>query len=295
MVQQATILEFGAGNVGADRHLQGEQKQQFEQGLAACTHEIPSGPLAIDCMDDRKTLRLADGTVDLAVLRARAAGQLAGGRTLATLKAALAADAAFLKDVKTMQQGYELIDGMFKQFVDANGQPLFLSGAHIGCGASGSVEKSVAEPVEHETLVDTFVNLGAGRDAVAPALGVLAQNKFRRLESGLYGTWDPAWHVAFEQNHHPEGLAELEVADDDVHGHYAAGVYAVKDGAYFAKNAFIEDTGLYAFGLTFGVADRIADLFGGNAQERTLMKLAFKEDAFNVTNHIVAAGMEVYA
>lgn len=289
-VQRAAALPFGVGLVGADRHLEGDARGRYVQALARHQHPIPRGLwLPGDCMDERSILSLADGTKDPAVLAARKAGSLAGGTTLATMKAAIAADAAFLRDAKTSKQAYE----MTYDELTARGIP---EAAHEGCGASTYVLKSVANRLELPVLGQTFAAIGANVDAVRGPLSALDTNKERRLQAGFFGDWSPSWHADFVSSRQPGNFSYLKTDDTPTHGHNASGVLLVADGSYFAKNDFIEDTGgLEAFTLTFGFADQIADALGGSDYERELMKLAYRDDAFNVANHIVAPGLEVFA
>ncbi len=93
----------------------------------------------------------------------------------------------------------------------------------------------------------------------------------------------------------PKTFSYVRTADDEVHGHHASGLLIVPDNAYFSKNQFISDTRYQSFALTFGVADRIAQSIGMDKAERFAISLAFKDDALNVANHIVAKDLEVYA
>ncbi len=287
-VQQIAALQFGAGLVGADRHLEGAEKQNYLRGLTKHQHEIPSGLwLPGDCMDDRDIIALADGTTDPLILKARRATQYAGGVTLATMKAGIAANAAFLRDAKTSKQAYEITHDLLEGFG-------IQEAAHEGCGASKFVQESVANRLPIEKLVQTFGALGVQSEAIRQPLFDLDRNKFRQLEAGFYEDWDPKWHADFVSSKHPENFSYLKTAEDDVYGHYASGLLLIKDGHYFSKNAFSEETKKYAFALTLGEADKIANLIGA-PEERALLRLAFRDDSFNVANHIVAEGLEVIA
>ncbi len=288
-VNQVTSLPFGLGLVGADRHLEGAEKSAYLEALGRHQHEAPTDLwLPVDCMDERPTIALADGTKDPDVLLKRRAFQLAGGTVLATTKAAVAADAAYLRDAKNITDAYTKT---YKLLTDL-GIP---DAAHAGCGASKLVELSVAQPVSQDVLIKTFGGLGVTAETVRGPLGAIQTNKQRKLEAGFYGGWNPEWHADFVTEHQPENFSYLQTADDEVGGHHASGLLLVKTGRYFAKNAFAAETGRQSFALTLDVADKIAALIGTNNQERALIALAFKDDSFNVANHIVAPGLEVSA
>ena len=288
-VTSLTKLRFGAGNVGTGHHLEGERQERLLEALGRFTYRAPSGVwLPIDCMDDRPLTGLGDGTKDPEVLAARQAFQLPGGGVLAATKALVAADATILRGEKSMKSAFRKMYGVFKEL----GIP---DGAHAGCGASIHCEGSIAHPIDAEMLTDTFVSLGAERAEISPQLADLKINKTQRLQAGFYADWDPEWHRAYTLEQDPANFAYLQEKLDDVHGHYGAGAYLVPKGSYFAKNHFVAETGEMRFALTFGAADALARIFSGTEQERQRISLAFRDDAFNVTNRIVAVGLEIDA
>lgn len=288
-VAEVTQLPFGVGNVGADRHLDGADKEAYVGALGRHQHEAPSNLwLPFDCMDERPTISLADGTTDPEALVRRKAFQLAGGTVLAFTKAGVAANAAFLRDAKSMEEAYQTTYDLLSKL----GVP---DAAHAGCGASTHMQNSVMKPIGSERLLTAFEGLGAKRDEIAPALDRLAANKQRRVSEGFYDTWTPAWHAQFVTERNPENFSNLQIEEDDVHGHYASGVLLVQGDRYFAKNAFVAETGRMAFALTFDPADRVAHMLGATDEERALISLAIRDDSLNVTNHIVAEGLEVFA
>jgi hypothetical protein len=289
-VGQIAALPFGLGLVGRDRHLEGVARQRYVEALGRHQHQIPKGLLiTADCMDERFILRFANGLDDPNKIAARVAGSLPGGLVLATMKAGVAANAAFLRDAKTSKAAYETTFNMLQGFG-------YQDAAHADCGASKHVQNSVASRLDLPTLGQTFVAVGAKLDVIDKPLRDLERTKYTRLESGFYGDWDQIWHEEYVSSRVPENFAHLRTDHTPTHGHNASGLLLAEEGFYFAKNAFIEDTeGLEAFSLTFGLADQVVDRIGGSEQEKTLMKLAYRDDAFNVANQIVAGGLEVFA
>lgn len=288
-VADVTTLPFGIGAVGADRHLQGAQKAEYLAALGRNQHEVPTGLwLPFDCMDERETIALADGTTDPAALRERRTFQLAGGTVLAFTKAAVAADAAYLRDATDIRDAYEKTYDVLWGL----GIP---DAAHDGCGASKFVQKSVTELIDEALELETFRKMGADEQQVRMPLERLHVNKQRRAGSGFYDSWTPEWHANFVTDRHPENYSTLRTADDAVHGHYASSLLVVSGSRYFAKNAFIAETGQQAFALTLDKADEVADMLGTSSEERAMIKLGLRDDSFNVANHIVAPGLEVVA
>jgi hypothetical protein len=288
-IAQAGSLSFGVGRVGADRHLESDDKQRYAAELADCTLPAPTEtPLWADCMDERPTVRLHDGTNDFAVLAARWAFQLPGGTVLAATKAAVAADAAYLRAATTMQEAYEVTYRLLIQlgFADAG---------HAGCGASKLVRQSAANRLPDVMIIDTLAALGADAEQVRSQIERLDRNVQLRLQAGFYDGWSSEWHVGFLQSHDPQRFAYLQEADDAVRGHYASGLYIVPKGSVFAKDQFVRQSGRQAFALTFDFADQIANVLGGSDAEKALIALAFRDDALNVANQIVAVGLEVFA
>ncbi len=157
-INEITRLPFGRGLVGADRHLIVEDKVRFQVGIAQNIHEISNNDITeIDCMDERETVALADGENDPKMLAERKTGHLPGGSTLATLKAGIAADATFLRGIKTMQEGYELTKSLLASLG-------IRDAAHEGCGASMKVVNSVAERLDMDMTIKSFSGLGINDD-----------------------------------------------------------------------------------------------------------------------------------
>ncbi len=242
-----------------------------------------------DCMDDRRTLHLADGTSDSHVLRERIVPQWAGGLVLATTKAAVAANAAFLRDAKSMQQAYETTFQLLEELG-------FMDGGHEVCGASAKVVESVAQPVPENILLPTIDTILTINESRHKSFNDIQQNKMRRLANGFYSSWDPAWHQDFLSQKVPQNFSYLETANDAVHGHYAQGVVLVSEqGQGFAKNAFIEDTGNLAFAATPSITKDVSIVISSSAEERQRIQVAFIDDLINVSDKLVAPGMPVFS
>lgn len=281
-------LPFGKGKVGLDQHVPDNEKQEFSRELEGSVLELTKDIVVVDCMDGRRTVRLADGTTDESFISSRQAGQLAGGAALATTKAAVAANAAYLRGTKTMEEAYALTYDLLQEIGVQDA-------AHGGCGASKLVHASVAERLPVDDVSGTLAALGAPQELTMPVLQALDTNKDKRLYAGFYDSWTPEFHAEYVIGRSKQNFSYLEEAPDEVRGHLEAGVLLVPNGYYFAKNAFIARAGRQMFGLTFGVADRIANSLGESDEERFAMQIAFRDDTFNVANHIVGTGLDVYS
>lgn len=289
-VTQIATLPFGEGLVGASEHLTGQERDRFLVGMMVNQHQIHHGAkLPIDCMDERFLIGLADGTKDPGELMSRVAAQLPGGAVLAIVKAGIAADAAFLRDAKTFEQAYGIVEHEVlpnTRYVDA---------AHEDCGAAKHVRRSVAQRLPILTVARVFGGLAADDKAMVDPLTELDRKKQERLDQGFYDDFTQAWHERHVREGSPRNFSYYRTDHSPTHGHNASGLLLVRPGYYLAKNALSQEVGRDAFALTFSAADEIADMVGGSAHEKDLLKIAFRDDAFNVANHIVAQGLEVFA
>jgi hypothetical protein len=289
-VAKVTELSFARGKVGLDERLAGPAAEaEFAQGLAAHTAEITK-PNTADCGDDRETIRLADGTADPGLLRVRIVPQLFGGLGLATTKALTAANAAFIKDAKTFWEAYEKVSNTLVDMGEEDG-------GHENCGASLSVESSVANPIEAPTLLSAANGLIPPNERTERLLTANAAHKQDLLQAGFYSDWDSQKHADYLSARFPQNFSYLAV--DPEHragGHHGAGVYVIdRPNVGFAKNGMIQDTGQEAFCVTLPKMRQIANMLGGSDEERQAILLGFADDTLHVGGGIVVEGMPVFA
>lgn len=289
-VTKIAELSFARGAVGRDERIQDTlDENRFAEELASHTAEITKHNTA-DCGDDRRTLRLADGTEDPTLLRARVVWQLFGGLGLASTKAAVVADAAFLRDAKNIWDAYEMTSALLMSLGEEDG-------GHENCGASMSVEASVANPIEAPVLLATVSGLVAPTPRTETLLSANSRHKRELLESGFYSAWDADKHADYLSTRFPGNFSYLAV-DNDHHagGHHGRGLYVVgSPNVGFAKNGMIEDTGQEAFCLTPQKMRQIANLLGGSDEEREAITLGFLDDSLHVGAGIVAEGTPVFS
>ena len=290
-VRKMAEISFGRGMVGRRYPLEDAQAEaDFAAGLARHTREITK-PNTADCPEDRKILRLADGTADPGLLRARIVPQLFGGQGLAATKAVTAAGAAIVRDAKTMWQAYEKVSTTLAEMGEEDG-------GHNDCGASKSVESSVAQRIDPAELVPAIFLFTAPKDGSESLIRRNTVHKRELLMSGFYGDWDPKKHEDYLASRFPGNFSYLDIDHDDKEtaGHNASGLYVItEENAGFAKNAFIEDTGRWSFGLTPPKMRQIAHMLGGSAEERERILLAFIDDSLHVSSGIVTEGFPVFS
>jgi hypothetical protein len=288
-VTKLTELSFARGKVGRDERLtDATAEAEFARELGVHTTELTKRNTA-DCGDDRQTIRLGDGTIDPVLLRARVTWQLFGGPGLAATKALLAADAALVKDTKTMWEAYELVSTTLAELGEEDG-------GHEACGASMSVESSVANPIELPTLLVATKAMITPNERTDKLIIANTNHKKDLLLDGRYSDWDPQKQVDYLLSRHPQNFSYLAV-DESHHagGHHGAGVYAItRPNVGFAKNAMIEDTGQEAFCVTVPKMRQIAHLLGGSAEEREAIFLGFIDDTLHVGGGIVMEGTPVF-
>lgn len=281
-------LPYGRGNIG-ERFENDAQKEAFHQVLA---EEIR--PLTItntaDCGDGREILRMADGTEGPA-LENRVTFQLFGGIGLAVTKAAVAADMSFVKDAKTFKAAYEkTVMGVLV--------PLgYADAAHEGCGASKSVEVSVAKGL---TVVEAVIMpnlLLPGNFNMTRQMQTIYETKDRKLGDGFYGDWDSEWHEDFVRQRFPENFATLRTMDNPTNGHHEVEAEAIlKQGYGLAKNALIRRTeGGQVFAVTPPLVHLLAKQVSVSEQERERFTIAAFDDMGQVSNQLILRGMGVNA
>jgi hypothetical protein len=294
-VRFITGLPFGNGTIGADALTESDvERQRFATSLQQ--HTVPLTKLnTADCVDDRQTIAMGDGTSDPEMLENRVVSQLPGGLVLHVTKAAVGANLAAVRDAKNFQAAYE---SMYEILTGLG----YEDGGHQKCGASTKVEASVADVVDSQLLLRTLPVLTNVDDLTAGYIEANHVTKQRRLEDGFYGLWTPGWHEAFLADKVPQNFSILaDDPEDQVnHGHHGRGAYAIAaDNAGFAKNRFIRVTGQEAFATTIAAADRLtSDIItkiGGSQAERARLRLEFGIDTPQVLNQLVVKDFPVYA
>lgn len=290
-VAHAANLAIGkhdAGRIPAF-HDTDEERAQFAENLAAHTRQLTIAN-TMDCMDDRPTTELGDGTTDPNVLRERVVPQWAGGLTLATTKALVAADAAALRDAKNFMNAYLLTNGMLMKYG-------YVNGGHAGCGAAGKAEESFGLPVSKDIAIPTLpavININDEFD-VDKNFNDMFDRKRRLADSGFFSGWSGDWHENYLMDTVPANFSTLKTADDAVHGHWAKGVYVIKEpGVGFAKNAFYETTDEMSFALTSSTVQKISEQLGVSKEEQARIALGFGTDALDVSDKLLDEGAEAF-
>jgi len=292
LMSQVTYLgPLRIGSEGEGRIYSGLETETdrkiFSNGLAENTKQL-THIHTMDCMDDRPTIALADGTSDPDRLKARIAPQWAGGLVLASTKALVAANAVMVRGAKNFREAYQIVEGVFADLG-------FEDGGHEKCGASLLVEESVAKPVDLEIAIPTTEAIIGVNESRSASFDRVSTNKARKLEEGFYSDWTASWHEDFLSQKYPQNFSTLRTAKDAVKGHYADGFYVVGKDHGFAKNAFYDATGKMSFAVTPAVVLEFADRLGGTKQERSDIAVAFVTDLLDVSDKLVAPGLPGFA
>lgn len=292
-VQEVGRIVTGRGAIGASHALRSpEEAAEFQSQLSSHTERLTAVNTA-DCGDERLTIGLANGVTDKTELRARIVPQLFGGLVLPVTKSLVAANAAVIRDAKNMRDAYLTVDELLSQLD-------YEDGGHAGCGASGTVESSVAHDLPDDRYESSLSLLSGGlrHDTDLPLLAALRTTQQHRLSQGFYGVWDPAWHEDYLSHKYPHNFSYLAVDENDheTHGHHASGLYVVtQEEMGFAKNAMIEDTGREAFAVTVPFMKKLAHQLGGNIQERRAIELALYDDTIRVGSGLVVPTLPIFA
>jgi hypothetical protein len=123
-------------------------------------------------------------------------------------------------------------------------------------------------------------------------------NKRARLDNGFYGSWQSGWHEDYLSTQFPDNFSYVAHDPDEpvAHGHHGSGLYVVtQPGDGFAKNGFIEDTGMEAFCVTLPKMRELAHMLGTTAEERMRIELGFYDDTLHVGAGIVVPEFPVFA
>jgi hypothetical protein len=282
--QYAASLTFARGAVGQRYPLTtDEQKTEFAQECAEHTIALTKVNTA-DCGDERPIVALADGTVDPEALAQRVTRQLFGGIGLSLTKAMVEADAAAIKDAKNIWEAYLIVSGILQKlgYEDAG---------HYECGASASVESSVANQIDFGMVLGATGLLIPDQGRNASLLQLNTETKQRRLQAGFYSAWNPENHLDYLNTHFPQNLATLKTDSNDheTHGHNGSGLYVVtQDGVGYQRTG-------RAFSVTLPLMAELAHESGGSGEERERIKLGFVDDTLHVGAGIVTEGFPVFA
>jgi hypothetical protein len=286
-VVSVATLDFARGHVGERFPLTtDQQKAEFAANSAARTFELTQSNTA-DCMDERVTIGFANGNTDQAYIASRIVPQLPGGEGLAATKAAIAANAAIIKDAPDIWQAYEIV----MDFLAANGEE---DAAHDDCGAERSAQSSVVNQIPQDVLLPA-VGLIVPHMNNDPwhqkELQAMSTHKRHRLESGFYDVWEPTKHSQYVIDRFPQNYSHLKIDHDDLltHGHNGSGLYATsRDGHGYQKDGT-------TFSITIPKMRQLAVMLGGSSEERERIFIGFADDALHVSAGIVTSEFPVFA
>jgi hypothetical protein len=294
--EQATAVKFGnltwaRGKVGLLYPLSTpEMESSHAQNLANNTLSLTKANTAF-CGDDRPIIALANGEKDTATLSAIVVPQMLGGEGLSVAKALVAAESPIVAGAKDIWDAYEMTNKHLAEIGEEDA-------GHDDCGASGSVEKSVANSTHPDLLMPI---LKAFMPQASEALPTLSNSNWTRrnnlLSAGFYGNWDIQKHKDFLIAKFPENFSYLQVDENDqeTHGHHGSSIYVVTgEGVGFAKNKFIEETGQEAFSVTIPKMFSLAHRLGGSDEERLRIASAFIEDTVDVSVGLVDSSMPIF-
>lgn len=267
-------LDFARGKVGLRNPLHSDEaKVAFANERRAQIKAITKSNTAY-CGDERIILRMHDGSVIYV------ASRLLGGIGLATTKALVTADAAVLRDAKSMRQAYPKVSQMLVQmgYEDAG---------HEGCGASQSVESSVVSSLAPETFLPVSGLFGITNETIVKKNYT---SKQRRLEEGFFGDWSAQEHQTYLIDQFPQNFAYLKVDanDHETHGHNGQGLVVIT-----SPHVSYESDG-HAFAVTTPIMAELAQKFGGSDEEVARIFAAFVDDTVHVGAGIVAPSFPVF-
>jgi hypothetical protein len=288
----AAHLPFGRGEIGKKHPLQTpEEKIEFARQLQPSIRPLTIHNTA-DCVEDRPMIALADGTTDPDELARRVTYQLPGGLALAFTKAAVGADAAYLRDARDFKDAYI-------KTVDLLAALGYRDSAHNDCGADKVVEESVAHDLSEDQLMVALPALTAVNERTGYYIARNWETKRQRLGDGFYGGWDPAFHVAYVSERFPDNssIVAEDPTDHATNGHHASGAAIIQKPGYgFAKTDFYNRTGRMAFGMTPNIPVEIIHKLAGSEEERARIALELQGvDPQQVFNNLVVEGFPAFA
>lgn len=289
-VTLAGRLPFGQGVIGQQYPLESaEAERQFAAELGKYIRPITIQNTA-DCVDDRPIIGFHNGASDSETIKRRITYQLPGGLGLAVTKAAVGAEASFLRDASDFWDAY-------RKTVDFLQRLGYQESAHQDCGASKNVKVTVENQVAKPQLEATLPVLGVD-ERTAYLFERNTQAKRDKLKSKFYDTWNPVRHADFVKLLSPQNFAYLAEKRDDheTHGHYASGLLVVRaPGVGFAKTAFAHETGRMAFSDTPSLVEELVQKIAKSEEERDRLRLEFAADAVNVVNVLVPPNFPAFA
>lgn len=298
--QKVAELAFAHGSVGAG-YMPESPDAIAEYGTMLERHTLPfTDPNTGFCMEGRRIKYFAAMPQHAkypnmeTYVRAVVAPQYAGGVGLHTTKALVAANLPILSDAHNFNEAYDITTELLlrKGIKD---------GGHDDCGASGAVENSVRpENQIHPDILVPAMGLFRIPDTamVRVIAGEVAANKDYKLQAGFYGTWSREFHQDRLIQAAPQYFSYIEVdpSEPGTHGHHEGAVLAIDDDSNgFAKNAFIEATGQYAFAVTIRKMWELSYALGATNQERAALYYAFIDDLLHVSAGLVDPKMPVFA
>lgn len=284
-ITMIATLGFATGQIGQRYPLTtDEERARFGQELAGGTAEITDDTTA-DCGDERETIRFENGMTDPIAIEARVVAKLFGGIGLATTKALVAADALIIRDAPDIWSAYLTVSKTLLE------QLRLKDAGHAHCGASGSVEASVAQAIDFEMLVPAVGLFVPDNGQNRSLLQKNVAHKYARLQNGFYGTWKSENHEDYLKERFPENFAYLKEDPNDhvTHGHNGSGMYVVtEDGKAFVKNG-------RAFSVNVPLMRRLAHDLGQDSEERARILCGFADDTLHVGGGIVTKDFPVFA
>ncbi len=284
-------LPFGSGVVGRECAQNTPQEQaEFGTSLNPFVRQLTVFNTA-DCVEDRPVVQVGDAT-DPEIIACRIACRLPGGFYLPVIKAAAAAELAFLGDAKDFKDAYEKGGKVLDKFG-------YEDAGHENCGASIGLESSIAQEVPEPALLAALPALTETNERTRHLLNLNRENKRKKLADGFYGGWSSDWHADHLAEKSPRHFSRLAKAPGGKPvQHEARGLLVVtKTGYGFATTDFHHRTGNMAFAITpqtaliYDVANKIC---GGDAEKSRFLLEIQGADPAGVLNGLAAKGMPVF-
>jgi hypothetical protein len=162
---------------------------------------------------------------------------------------------------------------------------------HGECGASLSVEKSVANTIDFSILVPSVGLFVPDTGFNEPLLRKNATAKEAKLLEGFFSDWSNEKHEDYLRTNFPQNFSNLLIDhnDHETFGHNGSGMLVVTgDNQGYQKSG-------HAFAVTLPKMREIAYRLGGSDEERHRILLGFADDTLHVGGGIVTEGFPVFA